>query len=48
MIGLCAGTVSSLLIGPRIWMALEKKSMDKPDEDDDDEIEELKIKGINS
>ena len=48
LIGLCAGTVSSLLIGPRIWMALEKKSMDKPDEDDDDEIEELKIKGINS
>ena len=48
LIGLCAGTVSSLLIGPRIWMALEKKSMDRPEEDDDDEIEELKIKGINS
>ena len=48
LIGLCAGTVSSLLIGPRIWMALEKKSMDRPEDEDDDEIEELKVKGINS
>ena len=47
LIGLLAGTVSSLLIGPRIWMILEKRSIDKPEEDDD-EVEELKIKGINS
>ena len=48
LIGLIAGTISSLLIGPRIWMVLEKKSMDKPEDDDDDEVEEMKIKGINS
>ena len=47
LIGLLAGTVSSLIIGPRIWIVLEKRSIDKPDEEDD-EIEELKIKGINS
>ena len=47
LIGLIAGTISSLLIGPRIWMALEKKSNERPDEDDD-EFQELKIKGINS
>ncbi len=47
LIGLIAGTISSLLIGPKVWLMLEKKSMDKPDEEDD-EIEELKIKGINS
>ena len=47
LIGLVAGTISSLLIGPRIWIMLEKRSIDKPDEDDD-EVSELKIKGINS
>ena len=48
LIGLFAGTISSLLIGPRIWTILEKRTMDKPEDDDDDEVEELKIKGINS
>ena len=48
LIGLFAGTISSLLIGPRIWMVLERRSMDKPEDDDDDEVEELKIKGINA
>ena len=47
LIGLIAGTISSLLIGPRLWMVFEKKSMDKPEEDDD-EPTELKIKGINA
>lgn len=47
LIGLIAGAVSSLLIGPRLWMLLENRSMQKPEEDDD-EVEELKIKGINS
>ena len=47
LIGLVAGTISSLLIGPRIWMVLEKRSIDRP-EDEDDEPQELKIKGINS
>ena len=47
LIGLVAGSISSLLIGPRIWMALEKRSQNRPDDEDDDEVEELKIKGIN-
>ena len=47
LIGLIAGSISSLLIGPRIWMALEKRSQNRPDDEDDDEVEELKIKGIN-
>ena len=47
LIGLVAGTISSLLIGPRIWMVLEGKSMNRPDEEDEDGPQELKIKGIN-
>lgn len=47
-VGLLAGAVSSLLIGPNLLIYLEKRSMNKPEEDDDDEVEELKIKGINS
>lgn len=46
LIGLIAGTISSLIIGPRIWINLEKRSMDKP-EDEDDEVSELKVKGVN-
>ena len=46
LIGLIAGTISSLLIGPRLWIRFEKRTMYKKD-DDDDEEEELKIKGIN-
>ncbi len=47
LIGLIAGSFSSLLIGPKVWTILEKRSIDHPDEDLD-EVEELKIKGINS
>lgn len=47
LIGLFAGSISSLLIGPRIWMLLERKRMDKPEEDEEEEVEELRIKGIN-
>ena len=45
-IGLIAGSFSSLLIGPRVWMILEKRSIDRPEEEDT-EPHELKIKGIN-
>ena len=48
LVGLIAGAVSSLLIGPNLLIYLEKRSMNKPEEDDEEEIEELKIKGINS
>ena len=47
LIGLGAGSISSLLIGPRVWMAFEKRSQNRPDDEDEDEVEELKIKGIN-
>ncbi len=47
LIGLFAGTISSLLIGPRVWMALENISMNRPEDDDEDGPQELKIKGIN-
>lgn len=46
LVGLIAGTISSLLIGPRVWMMLEKRSMERP-EDEDDELTEMKVKGIN-
>ena len=48
LIGLIAGSISSLLIGPTVWMYLERRSMNRPDDDDDDEVEELKVKGVNS
>ena len=47
LIGLLAGTISSLLIGPRIWMIFEQRTMSKPQDDDEDEVRELTIKGIN-
>ena len=50
LIGLIAGSISSLLLGPILLMYLESRSMNKPEKDDDfdDGPEELKIKGINS
>lgn len=47
LIGFLAGTISSLLIGPRIWMVFENRTMSKPQDDDEDEVRELTIKGIN-
>lgn len=44
--GLIAGTISSLLIAPRVWMLLERRSMDRPEEVDD-EPTEMKVKGVN-
>lgn len=46
LVGLIAGTISSLLIAPRVWMLLEKRSMDRPEEEDDEPIE-MKVKGVN-
>ena len=53
LIGLVAGTYSSIFIAPYLWMLLEKKHVGKEEKkkwyevDDKDEVEELKIKGIN-
>ena len=50
LIGFIAGVYSSIYISNQIWLILETKSLGhKPREKkkDDDEIEEIKIKGIN-
>ncbi len=49
LIGLVAGSFSSLFIAPFIWLKLEIYRLKKPKKDDEDkEIEEKLIKGINS
>ena len=47
LIGLIAGTMSSLLIAPRVWLFFKNKSLNKKEEDDN-EAHELLVKGVNS
>ena len=49
LVGFSAGTYSSIFISNIIWLALEKRRISKPinKDDDSDEIEELKVRGIN-
>lgn len=53
LVGLIAGTYSSLFVATRLWMLFEKRHIGKTEKkkwyevDDEDEIEELKVKGIN-
>ena len=49
LVGFIAGTYSSIFISNMLWLFLEKKRIHKPNDDtmDDDEVQELKIKGIN-
>lgn len=49
LVGFLAGVYSSIFISNMLWLSLEKRRINKPakKEDDDDEIQELKIKGIN-
>ena len=48
LVGFIAGTYSSIFISNMLWAFLEKKRITKPKKiDDDDEIEELKVRGIN-
>ena len=53
LIGLVAGTYSSLFLALRVWYFFEKKNIGKSEKkkwyevDDKDDIEELKVKGIN-
>lgn len=48
LVGFLAGTYSSILISNMIWLSLERRRILKPKKDDDnDELEELQIKGIN-
>ena len=49
LVGFLAGTYSSIFISNILWLKLEKRRITKPKKEniDDDEIQELKIKGIN-
>ena len=48
LVGFIAGTYSSIFISNILWLWLEKKRINKPKkEEDDDELQELKVRGIN-
>ena len=47
LVGFIAGTYSSICLSNTLWLKLEKKRITKPTKDDDDELKELQIKGIN-
>lgn len=48
LVGFIAGVYSSIFISNMLWLYLEKRKISKPEQlDDDDEIQELKVKGIN-
>lgn len=53
LFGLIAGSYSSLLLSTSVWLFFEKRKIGKPEKkkwyevDDDDKVEELKVKGIN-
>ena len=48
LVGFIAGTYSSIFISNMLWLFLEKRRIAKPTkDDDDDEIQELKVRGIN-
>ena len=49
LVGFIAGVYSSIFISNMLWLYLEKRRITKPikEDDDDDEIQELKVKGIN-
>lgn len=47
LVGFISGVYSSIFISNPLWLILEKKSINKVKKIDDDEKEELKIKGIN-
>ena len=50
LVGFIAGVYSSIYISNQLWLILETRSLKKPKKEkkqDDDEIEEIKIKGVN-
>lgn len=49
LVGFVLGTYSSIFISNILWLYLEKRRISKPvkNDNDDDEIEELKVRGIN-
>ena len=49
LVGFISGAYSSIFISNMLWLYLEKRRITKPEktDEDDDEIQELKVKGIN-
>lgn len=49
LVGFIVGVYSSIYISNQIWLMLEVKRIKKPrkEKDDDDELEELQVKGVN-
>ena len=49
LVGFIAGVYSSIFISNMLWLKLEKCRIMKPkkNNDDEDEIQELKVRGIN-
>lgn len=50
LVGFIAGVYSSIYISNQIWLILESRRLKKPKKakkEDDDEVEEIKIKGVN-
>ena len=50
LVGFIAGVYSSIYVSNQIWLILEMRKIKKPkkvNKDDDDELEELQVKGVN-
>lgn len=50
LIGLVVGSYSSIFIASQLWLIIEKKNIGKPKKKKwyDDDVEEIKVKGVNS
>jgi SecD/SecF fusion protein len=54
LVGLMFGTLSTLFVASQLWLEIEKRNIGKEkkkiwyEEDADDEVDEMNIKGINS
>ena len=49
-VGFIAGVYSSIYISNQLWLILEMRRLKKPKKErkqDDDEIDEVKVKGVN-
>ena len=49
LVGFVAGVYSSIYISNQVWLMLEARSLKKPKKEkkDDDEVEEIQVKGVN-
>ena len=50
LVGFIAGVFSSTFISNQLWLIFENRQINKekkPKKDEDDEVQELKVKGVN-